>query len=108
MASSYAARATTIHGLARDLRHKMELTSGVGTIADKLTVIETGVEIVNKVLHCFYVSQEMLDEIDTILNPYYKALVPDPGYINRLFYRLMSVVRRFEQYAMAWVERYRK
>jgi len=104
--SAYAERALAIHGIARGLRHKMELTAGAGTIADKMLLIETGVEIVNKILHCFYVSQEMFDEIDTILNRFFRTLVPTPSSINRMYVRLMNVVRCFERYAVEWVKKY--
>ena len=105
--STYAARATAIQGLTTDLRRNLEITS-VLAIADKMSAINIGVEVVNKVLHCFAVSQELLDNIDCLLNQHYRRLRPNPTSVNRVFYALLSVVRQIEDKARVWVERYKK
>ena len=104
--SAYADRAVVIHGIARGLRRKMEMTAGVGTMADKIILIEAGVEIVNKILFSFHINQELLDSIDDTLNRFVRLLTPTPSSINRLFVRLMGIVRRLEHYAVEWVRKY--
>ncbi len=106
--SAYAERATAIQAIATDLRLRMEVASVCGTIADKMAVIDLGVEIINKILTCFLVSQELLDSIDQKLNCYYTALDPSPSSVIRAFYALMSVVRDVEVKAAEWVKRYCK
>lgn len=106
MAASYSARALAIQSLTVDLRRKLELAS-IGTIVDKMAAIDLGVEVVNKILYCFLVSQELFDSVERIINPYYQALQPVPSVIDRFFNLLISVVRSLEAQAVIWVKRYR-
>lgn len=106
--SAYAARATAIQSITTDLRHRMEIASVCGTIADKMVVIDLGVEILNKILACFLVSEEMLVDLDQTLNRYYRGLTPQPSSVIRVFYTLMSFVCALEKKAIEWVERYCK
>jgi len=104
--SSYAARALAIRDIATDLRHRMEWAAGAGTIGDRMVVIDAGVEIVNKLLYCFLVNQELFDSIETSLNRHYRSIRPTPSSINVVFFILMSVVLRFERRANEWVVKY--
>jgi len=105
--STYATRAIAIEGLTVDLRRRLEITS-VMTTSDKMSAINIGVEVVNKILHCFAVSQELLDNIERLLNQHYRRLQPNPTSVDRVFYALLSVVRKIEDQARAWVARYKK
>jgi hypothetical protein len=102
----FADRALAIHDIARSLRRQMELVAGAGTVADKMEIVEVGVEVVNKILFAFHVSAELLDGIEDSLNRSFREMQPTPSGVNRLFARLMIVVRRFEQSAADWVRRY--
>ncbi len=101
----YAARAIAIQDIAIDLRHRMEITSACGTVADKMTAINVGVEIVNKLLHFFSIGQDLYDDLERTINTLYRELKPTPSCINRVFYTLMSMVRKVEKRAADWVER---
>jgi len=84
----------------------MEWAAGAGTIGDRMVVIDAGVEIVNKLLYCFLVNQELFDSIETSLNRHYRSIRPTPSSINVVFFILMSVVLRFERRANEWVVKY--
>jgi hypothetical protein len=105
MAASYVDRAVAIQDLTYSLRRRFELAS-VGAIADKMAVIDLGVEVVNKVLYCFLVSQELFESVEKTINPTYQSLRPIPAAIDRFFVMLLSVICVLERRAAAWVKKY--
>lgn len=104
----YAERAIAILDLSRSLRRRMELTSAVGTVSAKMALIDVGVEAVNKIFHFFALGADLFNLVETKINALYRKLRPDPSHVNRIYYRLMSMVRQVEKRAATWVERCRK
>ncbi len=105
MGAQYSTRAVAIHELVIQLRRRLEIAS-VGTVTDKMALIDLGVEVVNKVLYCFLVSQELFDQVESCINPKYRKLSPNPNVINRFFVTLLGVVRSLEESARFWVQKY--
>lgn len=102
--ASYRARAIAIHDLVANLRRTLEQQLDAGP-ADKAVLIELSVEVVNKLLYCFLLSQEMFDRIDELLNDHL-AIAATPHEIAILYLRVLSVVRQVERHAHAWVVKY--
>lgn len=96
-------RATRIKKLARDVLMVMELVGAQGTIADRLAAVELVVELINKCLYSFTLSQEMLDVVDDILNVPYQNIEPTPESITRVFDVAVRALRRFEQHVDRWL-----
>lgn len=105
--SSYAVRADAIQSIAIGLRRRLELAS-VGTVSDKMSVIDASVEVINKILYCFLVSQELYDSVEDTLNRFYRDLQPIPSAIDRMFNIVVKFVHQFEQTAAEWVAKYAK
>ena len=101
----YVERAQAIHRLTTDLRRRMEAATVMAT-PDKLVMLDTGFEIINKLLHCFAIDPELSTLLDTRVNPQYQKLQPDPDSINNLFFVLLGVVRQVEGKTHRWVQRY--
>ena len=95
--SSYAIRAQAIHQIASDLKQQMEITAARGTISDKAKVLELGVEVVNKVLHCFSVDHDLAQRVDRDVNNRYSSLQPTPDSVNDAYFNLMGVVSDFQR-----------
>ncbi len=94
-------RALAIRALCRDVLMTMEM-SARGTIADRLALVEVVVEIVNKFLYSYTISQEMLDEVDDLLNRPYQEVAPTPESIVPLFITAMATLRRFDHHVARW------
>jgi len=80
--------------------------AAVMSMSDKLLMIDTGTEIVNKLMVCFQIDSDLSGQIDQELNVRYRELKPDSDSINRLFFLLMALIRRIDGKARDWVQRY--
>ena len=106
--SSYAVRASAIHRIAQDLQTQMEITAARGTISDKASVLELGIEVVNKVLHSFSVDHDLAQRVDRDVNEKFTTLQPTPESINDCYFGLMGVVRDFNRTAGQFADQYCK
>lgn len=102
--ASYKVRAVAIHNLVVNLRRTLEREID-STPANKAALIDVSVEIVNKLLYCFLLSQEMFDQIDELLNDHL-SVPATPQSIQHLYLRVLAVVRQVEQKSQAWVVKY--
>lgn len=102
--ASYKVRAVAIHNLVVSLRRTLEREID-STPANKAALIDVSVEIVNKLLYCFLLSQEMFDQIDELLNNHLNVPAT-PQSIQHLYLRVLAVVRQVEQKSQAWVVKY--
>ena len=68
-------------------------------------MIELSVEVINKLLYCFLLSQEMFDRIDELLNDHLD-IPATPQAITLLYLRVLAVVREVERHAYEWVVKY--
>lgn len=103
--ASYRARALAIHSLVTAYRREIEAVFA-RPVSDRLHAIEVGVEIVNKLLYSFLLSQELFDGIDEQLNRHVATLTPEPHAVNMLLLRLLDTFRDLEACSRQWVERY--
>jgi hypothetical protein len=102
--ASYRVRATAIYTLVADLRRTLEQQIDAGP-ADKAALIDVSVEIVNKLLYCFLLSQELFDRIDELLNDHLQVEAT-PHAISMLYLRVLGVTRQVERCAHQWVVKY--
>lgn len=102
--ASYRVRAVAIYNLVATLRRKLEQSIDAAP-ADKAALIDVSVEIVNKLLYCFLLSQEMFDRIDELLNDHLE-IPATPQAIAALYLRVLTVVRQVERHAHEWVVKY--
>lgn len=102
--ASYRVRATAIYTLVADLRRTLEQQVDAGP-ADKAALIDVSVEIVNKLLYCFLLSQDLFDRIDELLNDHLQVEAT-PHAISMLYLRVLGVVRQVERCAHQWVVKY--
>lgn len=86
----------------------MEITAARGTISDKACVLEVGVEVVNKVLHCFSVDHDLAQRLDRDVNEKFTALRPTPDSINDCFFGLLGIVQDFSRTAGQFAAQYCK
>ena len=103
--ASYRARALAIHSLVKQYRHELESTLA-RSLSDKMLAIELGVDIANKLLYCFLISQEMFDQIDEQLNQYVTTVKAEPHAINMMLLRVLDVFRQLEAHSRRWVDHY--
>jgi hypothetical protein len=102
--ASYKARSVELHSIAVELRENLERNINVSP-GDQALLIALAVEVVNKMLYSFLISQEMFDNIDTLLNDHLD-IKPEPHEVANLYLRVLGVVRELERHTAKWVTRY--
>jgi len=64
----YKRRAIAIHKLIVKLRERVDVILASGTPLDKMRIIKTSVEVINKLLWTYLIDKNMSENIDNILN----------------------------------------